>query len=81
MTDVVKGDLYIGINSDLADRLGADCKHQRETEARSRAASLEGMRPKKKKKGKKTTKQDGWPVSSSTRQSGSDGSGLGDRGQ
>lgn len=49
MTDVVKGDLYIGINSDLADRLGADCKHQRETEARSRAASLEGMRPKKKK--------------------------------
>lgn len=59
MTDVVKGDLYIGINSDLADRLGADCKHQRETEARSRAASLEGMRPKKKKRAKKPPSRTG----------------------
>lgn len=35
MTDMVKGDLHIGINSGLADRPGTDCKHQRGAEARS----------------------------------------------
>lgn len=50
MTDAVKGDLHIGINSGLADRLGADCKHQRGAEARSRAAFLEGMGQKRGKK-------------------------------